>query len=292
MGWQYIEPCCGSAAIALALLGARRSLLPYQGSKWRLRRALLPRLRPFAQSLSPRRVELSDPGPWGVVAPTVLRPELRAGVIERLDFMDRLDPGQVYDALHQHPVPADPVEYSAQYLFLQRLSYSGKAVGEREGCWSSPGFNKSSAYGLAGTERFGRVKPMIPSLIRVLRSYDELLRPEELCGGRRPARAPRHPVQEETVVYIDPPYAGSTAYPAADLERSEVVALALAWAEAGASVYVSEGEGIDALVARGWRAERVDAGRSDRSRFRGKQQEWLTWTRVESAAAPLAARLR
>lgn len=274
MGWRYIEPCCGSASAALALLGARRSLLPYQGSKWRFRKALLPVLRPARAPLVPERVELYDAGPWGVVAPTVLDAVARVGVIERLEALAARDPRAVYAALHQQPVPADPVDYAAQFLFLQRLAYSGKAVGDRGGRWASPGFNTSSAYGLSGTARFGAVKPMVPSLIGVLRGYASLAS-VAVAGGRRAAAPPADRVDGPTVVYLDPPYAGSTAYPGGDLDRAGVVALARAWRAAGATVVISEAEALPELVGQGWEASRLDRGRQDTSRFRGKQEEWL-----------------
>ena len=95
-------------------------------------------------------------------------------------------------------------------------------------------------------------------------------------GARGAAVAPREAIDQPTVVYLDPPYAGSTAYPAGDLSRDGVVALALAWEQAGARVVVSEGVPVEELVRHGWTAQRLNAGRHDTSRFRGKQEEWLT----------------
>lgn len=276
MSWRYVEPCCGSAAIALALLGATRPLLPYQGSKWRFRRAILGLIREAGGVGVPRRVDLYDAGPWGTVAPCVLDPERRGGVIDALELLGRLEPRAVYEALHQQPVPEDPVAYSAQFLFLQRLAFSGKAVGDRGGRWSSPGFNTSSAYGLPGTERFGPVSPMIPSLVKVLRGYAKVVRPERLGGGRASAPGPDGAGYDTTVVYLDPPYQGSTAYPGGDLDRPAVEALARSWHGAGATVLVSEAEPLEGLVAEGWEAVRIDAGRKDTSPFRGKQAEWVT----------------
>ncbi|MCB9685166.1 MAG: hypothetical protein H6738_06910 [Alphaproteobacteria bacterium] len=277
--WTYIEPCCGSAALALSLLGAPRSLLPYQGSKWRFRTALAAAVHGTGVHGPPARVELYDAGPFGVAAPTLVDGALREAVIEVLDRFAARDAREVYDGLHQQPVAEDPATYTAELLFLQRLSFSGKAVGDRGGRWASPGFNTSSAYGLPGTERFGPVKPMVPSLIRVLRSYDRLHRPGEIHGGRRSASPPEESLRQSTVVYLDPPYVGSTTYPGGDLDRASVVSLATAWADAGARVIVSEGEPIVELVSLGWTAQRIDAGRKDTSRFRGKQEEWITTSR-------------
>lgn len=274
-GWHYVEPCCGSASIALALLGARRPLLPYQGSKWRFRRALLERFEQAGFSGRPVRLQLEDIGPWGDVAATVLK--RRAEVVVHLQAFGEEDARTVYERLHRGPVPSDPARYAAEFLFLQRLAYSGKAVGDPAARWSSPGFNRSSAYGLPGTERFGAVKPMIPSLLRVLDAYASLP-PVQVVGGRRSALPPGGPVDVPTLVYLDPPYVRSTRYPMGDLDRPGVVDLATAWRHAGAHVVVSEGEAVGELVERGWTAGLLDPGRQDTSRFRGKQAEWVTWS--------------
>jgi hypothetical protein len=74
-----------------------------------------------------------------------------------------------------------------------------------------------------------------------------------------------------TWAFIDPPYVGTTGY-AADLPRSEVVALARRWAEAGAGVMVTEAEAIPELVAEGWHAVEYDHGRVGQRRTFSKQQ--------------------
>ncbi len=88
-------------------------------------------------------------------------------------------------------------------------------------------------------------------------------------------------------MYLDPPYRGSTAYPNGVLGREEAVELAVAWRAAGAAVFVSEAEALPALRERGWDAACLTTGRADTSPFRGKQQEWVTW----SAATPGQPRL-
>ena len=79
-----------------------------------------------------------------------------------------------------------------------------------------------------------------------------------------------------TVCYMDPPYLGTTGY-AADLPRSEVVALARRWQAAGAVVCISEAEPIPELTADGWHAVRIDGERQGQKRtFSRQQAEWLT----------------
>ncbi len=82
-----------------------------------------------------------------------------------------------------------------------------------------------------------------------------------------------------TMVYMDPPYVGTTGY-ASDLPRADVVALARRWAAAGATVCISEAEAIPDLVVEGWHAVRIDGERVGQRRTFSKQQsEWLTLNR-------------
>jgi hypothetical protein len=80
---------------------------------------------------------------------------------------------------------------------------------------------------------------------------------------------------EGCVVYMDPPYAGTTGY-AAMLGRDEVVRHARAYAELGATVAISEAE----VVIPEWCAVEITAGRKGQKRTFSKQQaEWVTMNR-------------
>lgn len=85
------------------------------------------------------------------------------------------------------------------------------------------------------------------------------------------------PLPAGTLVYIDPPYVGTTPYAHDDLGRPQVVQLAQRWAAAGARVMISEAEPIEALVAAGWHAVEITAMRVGQRRTFSKQQsEWVT----------------
>jgi hypothetical protein len=93
-----------------------------------------------------------------------------------------------------------------------------------------------------------------------------------------------------TVVFMDPPYVGTTGY-GNDLPRKDVVSMARRWAEAGARVYISEAEPLPALVADGWHAVEITSQRIGQKRTFSKQQrEWVTcsvppaWRPAEQAA--------
>lgn len=79
-----------------------------------------------------------------------------------------------------------------------------------------------------------------------------------------------------TVAYLDPPYVNTTSY-GHDLPRSEVVALARRWADAGALVVISEQEPLPALMADGWHSMRLTSTRRGQKRtFSRQQEEYLT----------------
>ena len=88
------------------------------------------------------------------------------------------------------------------------------------------------------------------------------------------------------VVYMDPPYRNSTGY-GNDLPRSEVVALARRWAEAGARVYISEAEPIGALMADGWREVEITS-----QRIGQKAHILKTATRMGDVLAPARVETR
>jgi hypothetical protein len=85
---------------------------------------------------------------------------------------------------------------------------------------------------------------------------------------------------EGCVVYMDPPYVGTTGY-AATLGRDEVVRHARAYAGLGAVVCVSEAAPVPELVALGWHAAEITAGRRGQARrFSKQQREHLTMNRT------------
>lgn len=217
MSWRLIETCAGGAALTLHLTGAEDHLVPYQGGKWRYRRQLAQVLKERGFEGRPSSVCLIDSGPWGKAWQAL--GSGRAAVLNHLVSFSLQDPKAVYDNLHGQPASGDLYLFAAEFLFLQRLSHSGKAVGlSASGRWMSPGFNKTSAYGVAGTERFGAVAPMIPSLIRRLQTLDlpeiEALHERARCLG----------ASETTAVYIDPPYSPAREVVAPVFPAPDIVA--------------------------------------------------------------------
>jgi hypothetical protein len=92
---------------------------------------------------------------------------------------------------------------------------------------------------------------------------------------------------DDCVVYMDPPYVGTTGY-AATLSRDQVVRHARAYAELGAVVAISEAE----VVIPEWDAVEITGGRRGQKRTFSKQQaEWLTMNRAPSHRVAVQAGL-
>ena len=276
--WTLREPCAGTAALTAHHLGARTPLVPAQGSKWAVRKDLARLAHTLGFSGGPARVRLTDPGPEGVTLKVVFDAALRARALEHLRALVQDDPKETYVRLHRGHVPCDPARRAAEHLFLMRLAFSGKAVLVRDGRWVAPGFNRTSAYGTPESPRFGPVRPLLPTLVRALEARCDIAGTcveVACCEAEFPTGSVKH-----TLVYIDPPYEGTTAFARDHLSRTDVFALARAWREAGAAVIVAEGAPLAELLSAGWEARAMHTGVHGASPFRGKQAEWVTFCRA------------
>lgn len=143
------------------------------------------------------------------------------------------------------------------------------------GAWSfragepDSGFNRSEAEGHPDSRKYPRDCARLSVDHAALPTLPATITPDA-----RDVHPPALP--PGTIVYVDPPYVGTTGY-ASDLPRSEVVALARRWHAAGARVCISEAEPIPELTADGWHAVRIDGERRGSKRtFSRQQAEWLT----------------
>ena len=91
------------------------------------------------------------------------------------------------------------------------------------------------------------------------------------------------PIPPGSIVYIDPPYVGTTGY-AHDLPREQVVELARAWAEAGALVMISEAEPVAGLD--GWHVVEITGDRRGQARtFSRQKREFVTMSAAPARPA-------
>ena len=120
----------------------------------------------------------------------------------------------------------------------------------------------------------GPWNPCKPSVWLAERYTNAPTLPATIADDARAIDPPQLP--PGVVVYIDPPYLGTTGYAHA-FPRSEWLPLVRAWRASGATVCVSEAEPIPELVADGWHAVEITNERRGQKRTFSKQQaEWLT----------------
>ena len=81
------------------------------------------------------------------------------------------------------------------------------------------------------------------------------------------------------IIYMDPPYQGTSGYPHGDCTRATVLALAADYSRRGAVVAISEAVPLDRDLP-GWAGVRIDGERKGAKRIFSKQQaEYLTMNR-------------
>jgi hypothetical protein len=153
-----------------------------------------------------------------------------------------------------HPAAIDPREV-ARWTWLHGRSFNNR--GPDAGFLPSESANGVKVWNAHPPAYFARMWSMVPALPATL----------------HPTAIPPQANARGAVVYIDPPYQNTTGY-AHDLPRAEVERLALAWAEAGATVAISEAEPI---AMPGWEHVEITGERKGQKRtFSRQQSEWLT----------------
>tara|TARA_Y100000296_G_scaffold82389_1_gene111430 strand:+ start:1663 stop:2604 length:942 start_codon:yes stop_codon:yes gene_type:complete len=283
----WIEPCAGSAAVGLRLLGTRPPVA-YVGGKTAFADTILTTLGTYPGA-GCQRLGLVDPGWWGRAWPTLRHPGLRGNVVLRLREWLEWDEAALWAWLKREGPPVGDANYTAAALVLSLWSY------ERGARLWAPGW-ETCWYG-------GYVRERRPSLQSLIRRVEDLDRSAFATCFFRGGQGGAERIEPGTVfaeqlrdrlygarvvVYLDPPYAGTTGY-SHELPREDTVGLALDWHETGANVAVSETEPVEALVAQGWRAVELHApsetrrslgawgkGGENRNPETGTTTEWLT----------------
>lgn len=191
---MFYDLCCGSGAITFALIN---------------------------RGHDPERIVMVDSGPFGM-----LWEAIGAGTfsLDRFEAEVRkipTDPARVQSyvaALARYPLAEDAI-----YIFpiLQAASFGGKAVGVEDGRWKHHGF-RSLWLPTATSNRRSSVNPMMPM-------PDTLLARMKACvPALRGVRGMHKSLEELTrepkaVVYIDPPYTGTTSYLGSEFDLPAVI---------------------------------------------------------------------
>lgn len=130
----FIEPCCGSAAVTLKLVGgpSARPPVSWQGGKQGYAEPILWALG-LRSGQGADAVLLNDLGPWSMVWRGLCTPGGPEAVAEVIrEWVDE-DPRALWERLRDEPVPPDDVGASAAWLCLQSGNFGGKEVGMGSG---------------------------------------------------------------------------------------------------------------------------------------------------------------
>ena len=316
----FVELCCGSAAVTLKLLGGRYAVPPisYMGSKRGYAIAILGAMG-LRSGIGADAVLLCDAGPWAHVW-SVLADPARCGEVATIlrGWADE-EPRELWERLreeHRGEWDGWTSERAAAFLqinaFNRLINVDRNAAGE----WKNTGIGGTTfggdEFATPAGETAQKVTDVAAWLQRSAWSYEagNLKKGFVGPGDRRQdtsstatatataggvirrggvslyagsAEAIEPPDDcDGVVVYIDPPYQGTTGY-SATMPRETVLDTARKWSDAGAIVCVSEAE---PLPLDGWHHVEITSARQGQKRTFSKQQaEWLTISR-EPAHVP------
>lgn len=239
----WCEPFAGSAAVALYLFGVMAPV-GYAGNKRRVAPRLTAHFWPRLDT--PSRVSLADIGPWGTVWRACAGGHLQRIIEVIRDWPDCSD-FELWHQFARQPVPSDPIERAASFLFLQaRQAHHApiwicQADGGARWVRNGGGAPHHRAIFRGDGGRWGEALSRRSLLLRL----NELLtvpwqRFEVYADAHEAVRA----VKPGDVVYMDPPYQGALVRYAGG-PPALLAQMALEAMERGGRVVVSDSRPLD-----------------------------------------------
>jgi hypothetical protein len=266
----FAELCAGTAAVSLKLEGGRHARPPVSrlGSKQGYAEAIL-KVMGLRCGLGATRYLWCDPDPGVRLLLEAYRDhDLALAAAEIIRGWKDEEPRALWERLKaEGPVRAPEPREVARWCWVatrsrQGIPKKGFQVAQSDSAAHDGGPNYQPTTPADRVESL----PTIPADI-----HPDATQIHPPCFDQNTGRA---------VVFIDPPYQGTTGY-GHDLPRAEVVRLARAWADAGADVYISEAEPIGTLVEDGWHVvEITDTRKGQKRTFSAQKREFLTCSRA------------
>lgn len=209
-GETFYDVCCGSGAVSIELFNRGHT----------------------------GKLVLIDAGPWGLFWQAVALGRFDLSVFRR--YIDAIPANVGAIQAHIKELSTHPVDEDAPYVFvlLQASSFGGKAIWTAKGRWQNTSF-RSYWLPTATSSRRSPVNPMMPM-------PETLFERVRVCVERLSGRIEAHHRDAEDfpfeagIVYVDPPYKGTTKYGhELDLDRCIKAGL-----KGYCRVYVSEGRAM------------------------------------------------
>jgi len=265
----FVELCAGTAAVSVRLHYQQgKPPISRQGSKAGYADAILRvlGLRPGQRALRYLWAE-ADLGAQ-LLLHSYAQPDLAAGAAAQVRAWATEEPRALWARLReQGPLQADPPT-AVELARWCRVATSNRLIHICPKTWQNTGDGGSTFGGASFCTPALRLADRLAATPRV--------GPATVVPAVGP---PAGPVPAGAVVYMDPPYLGTSPY-AHHLPRAQVVQVALAWAAAGATVAISEAEPLTDLLAQGWHAQELTwCKRGHRRTFSRQQREFLTMNR-------------
>jgi len=252
----FVELCAGTAALSLRLHDAKwKPPISRQGGKQNYADATLRALGLTPGQRALRYVWAEPDAGAGLLLASYADPAMWAAAADVLTGWQREQPRALWEALRAEAAPVQATPRAlARHVLLEGWSLWG------------------TMYRGPGASKLGTVAVTLPGLVKRLHVQHDAL-PATVHTDAREV-----PAQAGAVVYLDPPYVGTAGY-AHELERAEVVQLALRWAAAGSVVAVAEAEPLPELLAAGWHAQELtwarEGGRRGRA-YSAQKREFIT----------------
>lgn len=169
-------------------------------------------LEAIRRGTAPELVTLVDAGPWGEVWRDVGAGTFGLALLRRL----LADVPRDFSLVHEHmgwlsKQPVADADRPAVFLVLQAASFGGRAIGWGCDGWRHSGWRRLWKPTATSTRR-SRLLPMVPSPDTLYARVERIC--EALLGVRGVHADVRTTQPTAGTVYIDPPYAGTTDYPA------------------------------------------------------------------------------
>lgn len=237
---HFYDLCCGSGAVSVELLN---------------------------QGIAPSRITMCDAGPWGlfwkeVGAGTFDLPLMRA-LVEKLP-KDLSDIKSYMVALSRRLASTETTQ---TFLLLQASSFGSKPIWIEGDSWKNCSF-RSYWMPTATSNRRSPVNPMMPLPASLLSRVEKLCVEGKGITGICGDVSLVDPV-DDSVVYIDPPYQGTTPYG----HTLDVVTLAKSIQQ---PCYVSEGKPLSEKAVRLATEEARKKGGISGSKKIRPNEEWIS----------------
>ena len=262
----FVELCAGLASVSLVLQGGRHARPPVSrmGNKRGYAEAILWACG-LRQGQGAHRFLWCEPDPGcSALLRAYGQPEVLREAAEIIRGWADEDPRELWERLKaEGPIRSGEAGEVARWVQVAGAAY---VRGQFDGA------TFDAAHQRVGVSKWGAGDPrdVAPPVLDTAPTFLAIT----VAPDAREIDPPALPAG--SVVFIDPPYVGTTGY-GHDLPREAVVEMARRWKDAGALVCISEQEALPELMAEGWHALDITSTRKGQKRTFSKQQtEMLT----------------